>query len=181
MTTHANAVAEAVFKSFGYKYCPQCRAEMVARWTHGTTRRVCPDCGFIQFIGPKVSTAVLGLSAENQVALVQRTMKPQIGKWCLPGGFIDQGETPQEAARREYKEETGLEVEIMGLVEVYYYEDYRGSGILVLYWGRITGGTPQAGDDAGALAFFDYDHLPPLAFETNVHALALWHEGHFKV
>jgi ADP-ribose pyrophosphatase YjhB (NUDIX family) len=70
------------------------------------------------------------------------------------------GETPQVTAIRECQEESGYTVEITGLVDVYYYENYRGSGVLIMYKGRVVGGTAQAGDDAEAVAFFGPDELP---------------------
>lgn len=96
----------------------------------------------------------------------------------MPGGFIEQGETPQAAASRECQEESGYEVEIIGLIDVYYYENFRGSGLLVTYKGRIVGGRAQPGDDAVEVGFFGVDELPDnLAFNSNIQALAVWREG----
>ena len=150
---------------------------MEDREVYGKVRRVCPECRFVQFIDPKVSAAVLA-EKEGKVLLVKRSMEPARGSWCLPGGFIEMGETPQEAAARECKEETGLDVEISGLVDVYSYEDYRGRGVLILYKGQIVGGQLESGDDAAKVGLFGPNTLPaPIAFETNVRALAAWRES----
>jgi ADP-ribose pyrophosphatase YjhB (NUDIX family) len=132
----------------------------------------------VQFIDPKVGAAVLALSDDNRVLLVKRNAEPARGSWCLPGGFMDIGETPQATAMRECREESGYTVEISGLIDVYYYENYRGSGVLIVYKGRLVGGTAQPGDDADAAALFGPDELPQnIVFESNIEALSLWREG----
>ena len=91
---------------------------------------------------------------------------------------MELGETPQQAAGRECAEETGFEVEIERLVDVFYYEDYRGSGVLILYRGKIANGSAQAGDDVTEVGLFGPDELPDdIAFDTNVKALAAWRNG----
>jgi ADP-ribose pyrophosphatase YjhB (NUDIX family) len=171
---------EAASLRQGFKYCPRCRSEMTDRMAYGRARRVCadPECRFVQFVDPKVGAAVLAVSDDNRVLLVKRSVEPARGTWCLPGGFMETGETPQATAIRECWEESGYGVEITGLIDVYYYENYRGSGVLIVYKGRLVDGTAQAGDDADAVALFGPDELPDnIAFHSNLEALALWREG----
>jgi ADP-ribose pyrophosphatase YjhB (NUDIX family) len=166
--------AEAASLREGFEYCPRCSTKMVDKEVYGRVRRVCPACRFVQFIDPKVGAAVLA-EHEGQVLLVKRKMDPAKGSWCLPGGFMEMGETPQETASREVKEETGLKVEITDLIDVYYYEDYRGSGVLIMYKGQVVGGTPKPGDDAEAVGLFGPDELPEnIEFDSNLQALAAW-------
>ena len=171
---------EAASLRQGYRYCPRCRSEMVDRMAYGRLRRVCsdPECRFVQFIDPKVGAAVLAVSNDNRVLLVKRGVDPARGSWCLPGGFMEVGETPQATAVRECREESGYTVEITGLVDVFYYENYRGSGVLIMYQGRVVDGTAQAGDDAEAVAFFGPDEMPQnISFQSNLDTLAKWREG----
>jgi ADP-ribose pyrophosphatase YjhB (NUDIX family) len=171
---------EAASLRQGFKYCPRCGSEMVDRLAYGRLRRVCSDpaCRFVQFIDPKVGAAVLAVGDDNRVLLVKRSADPARGSWCLPGGFMDIGETPQASAVRECREESGYEVEITGLIDVYYYENYRGSGVLIVYKGRLVAGVAQPGDDADAVALFGPDELPEnIVFQSNVEALKLWREG----
>ncbi len=169
--------AEAALLRQGFLYCPRCRAEMVDREVYGKVRRVCSDCRFVQFIDPKVSAAVLA-EKDGRVLLTKRRMEPAQGSWCMPGGFMEMGETPQETAARECKEETGLDVEITGLVDVFSYRDYRGNGVLILYKGKITGGDLQSSDDADEVALFGPNELPEnIAFDSNLQALAAWQAG----
>jgi 8-oxo-dGTP diphosphatase len=173
--------AEAASLRQGFTYCPRCRTQLIDKHVYGRVRRVCPnpDCRFIQFIDPKVSAAVM-VEREGKVLLVKRTMDPGRGSWCFPGGFMEIGETPQVTAIRECKEESGLEVAITGLIDVYYYEDFRGSGVVIMYAGRVVGGEMQADpDETAALGFFGPDELPqPIEFDSNIKALARWRKSH---
>jgi ADP-ribose pyrophosphatase YjhB (NUDIX family) len=171
---------EAASLRRGFRYCPRCRTELVNRDVYGRIRRVCPaeSCRFVQFIDPKVGAAVFALSPDNRVLLVKRSMDPAKGSWCLPGGFMELNETPQETAARECKEESGFDVTITGLIDVFYYEDYRGSGVLIVYKGHITGGTPQTGDDSDEVGLFAADSVPdPIVFDSNIKVLAAWRDG----
>lgn len=169
--------AEAGALRLGFTYCPRCQAKLVDREVYGQVRRVCPDCRFVQFIDPKVGTAVLA-EHEGQVVLVKRSMDPGRGDWCLPGGFMEMWETPRQTTQRECREETGLEVEITGLIDVFYYENYRGSGVLIMYKGTVTGGELKAGDDAEEVRLFAPEALPKnIAFDSNIEVLAAWKKG----
>jgi len=172
--------AEAAALRQSFKYCPRCRTALVDREVYGRVRRFCPNCRFVQFIDPKVGAAVIALTDDNRVLLVKRAVDPAMGDWCLPGGFMEIGETPQQAAVRECLEETGYRVDpaALKLVDVFYYEDYRGSGVLIMYRGRIAGGAPMPGDDVSEVRLFGPDDLPEnIAFTTNIDALTRWREG----
>lgn len=134
----------------------------------GKARPACPTCGFIQFMEPKVGVGVMVVE-EGQILLVQRAMRPAIGQWTVPAGYLDYGEDPRQVAARETFEETGLVVEVGELVDVYHNPEAAaqgGASLFVLYRARVVGGVLQAGDDAAAAAFFALDHLPPLAFAS---------------
>ncbi len=161
-----------------YTYCPRCRAELEDRFVFGRTRRVCPGCGFVHFVDPKVGAGVMALTQDGKVVLVRRAVVPAIGSWCLPAGFVEYDEAPDQAAMRECLEETGLEVRLTGLLEVSQYSgDSRGPGILILYQGEVIGGEPRPDDDASEVAFFGPDELPDdIAFPSNRRVLARWQE-----
>jgi len=160
-----------------YAYCPHCRAEMEDEFVFGRTRRVCPACGFVHFLDPKVGAGVL-VEQDGKVVLVRRAVVPAIGAWCLPSGFVEYDESPADAAIRECLEETGLQVHLTGLLDVsQYVSDLRGPGILILYRAQIIGGEPHPGDDASQVGFFGPGELPDdIAFPSNRRALARWRE-----
>ena len=158
-----------------YRYCPRCAATLETRTVGDKRRRTCPDCDFIYFTDPKVGVGVAVIH-EDQILLVKRDMDPERGKWSLPAGFVDRGEDPQRTAIREVWEETGLEVQIEGLIDVYYNppSNKGGASIFILYQGQLLGGTLQAGDDAAEAEFFDRCELPALAFASTRDAIQRW-------
>jgi len=102
---------------------------------------------------------------DQGLVLVDRRKAP-LG-WALPGGFVEYGESLEEAAVREAKEETGLDVTLLGQFHSYSdpRRDPRQHVITTVFVARATG-TPKAADDAQALAVFSPDHLPAnLAFD----------------
>jgi 8-oxo-dGTP diphosphatase len=158
-------------------YCPQCGALLRDKTAFGQQRRYCSACDQIVFREHKVAAALLVTNSRNHILLARRAWEPQQGLWSLPAGFVDYGESPAEAAARECKEETGLAVEIQGLVDVIAGREHaRGADIVIVYRGRILGGDLVADDDAAEVGFFPLNDLPPLAFEATHRAVALWQE-----
>lgn len=146
---------------------------MVTQEYSGKPRRTCPACGFIHFTDPKVGVGVL-VQQEGKILLVRRTMKPEIGKWSIPAGYLDHGEDPRVTAVRETLEETNLRVEITGLLDVYHNPPQEGgASIFILYRARLLGGQLQAGDDADDARFFPLAQLPELAFASTRDAIRL--------
>ncbi len=106
----------------------------------------------------------------REVLLIRRGRTPYQGAWALPGGFIEPFEPPQDAARRELAEETGLEYTgPLALVGVYgdRGRDPRGWTVSAAYVGEIEGEAPPVlgGDDAEEARWFPIDALPALAFD----------------
>lgn len=102
---------------------------------------------------------------EPGIILIRRKNPPY--GWALPGGFVDYGETLEEAARREAKEETSLDVELISQFRTYSdpKRDPRFHTISTVYICRARG-LPEAGDDAREIGVFSHKNLPrPLAFD----------------
>ena len=134
------------------QYCPSCGRPVVRKFSHGRERPVCEHCGRIHFEEPKVAAGVL-IQHEGRVLLVRRIMEPKRGMWSLPAGFVDADEDPAEAAVREVREETGLEVVIEGLVDVFHGKEHpNGASIVIIYRGKVLSGEMLAGDDVDGVA-----------------------------
>ena len=125
----------------------------------------CPKCGEPSEIHRNpVPTVDIIIETKGGIVLIKRKNPPP--GWALPGGFVDYGESLEEAAIREAREETGLKVELSGQFHTYSDPDRdpRLHTISTVFIARAQG-EPVAGDDAGAAAIFTAENLPPLAFD----------------
>ena len=80
----------------GLKYCPRCAGTLVVSEVRGSRRLRCPDCSYILYMGPAAVACVLA-ERDGQILFVLRKYDPGKGKWCLPAGFMEAGEQPDEA------------------------------------------------------------------------------------
>ena len=114
---------------------------------------------------PKLMVDVV-IPAERGVVLIRRASEPFEGRWALPGGFVEVGETVEEAADREAAEETGLAVEVARLVGVYSdpERDPRGHNVSVAFLVRVLSGDLAAATDAAEAAVLDPSSVE-LAFD----------------
>lgn len=136
-----------------------------------TVMKTCPQCGyrFEEYVNPLPTVDViieLGTGEEpTPIVLIERRNEPQ--GWALPGGFVDYGETVEEAAIREAREETSLEVRLTALLGVYSQPDRdpRQHTISTVFVAE-SDGEPKAADDARRVVVVDPRQPPqPLAFD----------------
>jgi 8-oxo-dGTP diphosphatase len=116
---------------------------------------------------PLLAADCVVFDARGRVLLVRRKNPPFRGQYAIPGGFVEIGETVEEASRRELKEETGLEVGALRLVGVYAdpKRDPRGHTCSVVFLGRTTRTKIAAGDDAAAAEWVEDWRKLDLAFD----------------
>lgn len=131
------------------------------------TFRKCPRCGekSEQYRNP-VPTVDVIIELDGSGIVLIRRKNPPYG-WALPGGFVDYGESLEEAAVREAKEETSLDVTLLDQFHTYSdpKRDPRRHTITTVYMARARG-TPKAADDAAAIGIFRKDDLPEeMAFD----------------
>jgi ADP-ribose pyrophosphatase YjhB (NUDIX family) len=121
-----------------------------------------------------VAVGVL-IEQAGRLLLIRRGNDPERGKWSIPAGFVDAGENPARAAEREALEETGLQVQVTGVLDVYSRESQaEGADILIVYQARAVGGTLAPADDAEAAEYFEAEALPELAFSSTRQVIDRW-------
>ncbi len=149
------------------RFCPRCGAEADVRYPRSLT---CPACDYAAFYNPKPVACAIPCEADGRVWLLRRGFDPGRGLWTFPGGFVDLGESVEEAARRETLEELEIDVELTGLVGVYSRATDRV--MLVVYAGTIEH-EPQTTDEAPEVHAFPPNALPwdEMAFWSTTAAL----------
>ena len=126
----------------------------------------CPRCGYpVKVYKNPVPTVDIIIEVDGKIVLIRRKNEPY--GWAIPGGYIDYGESAENAAVREAKEETSLDVKLKGLLGVYSDPDRdpRGHTITTVFIAEAKG-KPKAADDAVEIGLFDKDNLPePIVFD----------------
>lgn len=156
------------------RFCPLCSAPLVRQAVPPDQREqaVCSTCCFVFYLNPKLVAGTVP-EQEGRILLTRRAISPGRGLWTFPGGFVDFGETVTDAALRETFEETGLRVELTGLLNVY---SYSGSPVIIVYRARVTGGALQSCAENDALEWMKPADIPwgKLAFPSTRDALREW-------
>jgi len=158
----------------GWKYCPRCASVLAG----DASRLECAACGFVAYASSVPGAEAVLLDDDGRVLLGRRRFEPRSGYWDLPGGFLEEGEEPLEALRREVREETGLEVEPLAFLGLWN-EPYEGRIVLCLTWLARGHGDPRPGDDLVELQWFAAHDIPwdELAFTHYPAALSAAFEG----
>jgi ADP-ribose pyrophosphatase YjhB (NUDIX family) len=154
----------------GWRLCPRCGHEL-ERGERG--HLACPACGSEYWANS--APAVQGLlERQGRVLLARRAIEPRLGHWDLPGGFLEEGEEALDGLRREFREETGLEVEPADWLGAFL-DPYHGYFVLGLTWLVHGDGEPHAADDVAELSWFGRDELPgEMAFASQERLLRGW-------
>ena len=159
----------------GWKFCPRCRSPLAPR----ETALECRECGLVAYPNPAVAACAL-VERDGRILLVRRAVDPERGKWDVPGGFVDEGEHPEDAVRRELREETGLEIEVgdfLGVWTDWYGDAADASFNVALVWRATADGEPAPADDVSETRWFGRDELPAaddLAFTSVALIVDAW-------
>ena len=146
-----------------YHYCPRCKSQL----TKLTTHLHCANCALKIYPNPSLAVALVAFNQKGEVLLNKRKIAPNPGSWDTVGGFVDVGETVEEAIKREFHEETQGSCEIVkywgSYPDVYGVEQ---SPTINLFFEVAIGDEKlKASDDAAELRFFPLQQLPQnLAF-----------------
>ena len=158
-----------------WRFCPRCGGPIGLDGRHA----VCAACGFEEWANaaPAVEALVV---RDGRLLLARRGVEPHLGRWDLPGGFLEEDELPLDGVRRELREETGLEIEVGEFLGAAL-EPYDRWTVLILAWAATApAGEPAAADDVAELRWFAPDELPraeEFAFRSHAERLARWAAG----
>jgi ADP-ribose pyrophosphatase YjhB (NUDIX family) len=143
------------------RFCPRCGAEAEVRFPRSIS---CSACGYGAYYNPKPVACSIPVDPDGRLILMRRATEPGRGRWTMPGGFVDLGESVEDAAVRECAEELGIEIELDGLVGVYSRADDR---IVVVVYAARALGEPRPTEEALEVRAF-------LPSEVPWQALAFW-------
>lgn len=153
------------------RFCRACGAPLHRERLDDATRWRCEGCGRCTYRNPAVGVAVVLIDA-GAILLGRRGRGPYAGRWCIPCGYVEWDEDIRDAARREMREETGLEVRLSDVLAVHSnFHDRARQTVGVWFRGEITGGTARPGDDLDALASYPLARPPELAFPTDARVI----------
>ena len=139
-------------------------------------RLTCPDCGFIAYENPKVVVGSVVADGGDRVLLCRRAIEPRSGFWTLPAGYMELGETVEEGARREAREEACARIALEGVLAVY--SIARIGQVQVIFRAALAEPGIAAGPESREVRFFAWDEIPweDIAFPSVRWALRAWRE-----
>ena len=126
---------------------------------HGDTheRDVCATCGFIDYVNPKIVTGSI-VRHEGKLLLCRRAIEPRVGFWTLPAGFMEVGETAEQAAMREAHEEANARIVIDRLLAVYSIP--RIAQVQIMYLAHLAEPAFSAGPESLEVMLAGWDEIP---------------------
>ena len=140
-------------------------------------RDVCVRCGFIDYQNPKIVTGSVASAPDGRILVCKRAIEPRAGFWTLPAGYMEMGESVEDAAQREAREEAGAKLTLDRVLAIYSVP--RIGQVQVMFRARLENpDTIAAGIESEEVALVAYDDLPweALAFPTVYWALRQWRE-----
>jgi ADP-ribose pyrophosphatase YjhB (NUDIX family) len=149
------------------RFCPRCAQPATVAYPRSIS---CPHCGYGAYYNPKPVAAAIPVTPAGAIILLRRAFDPGKDLWTFPGGFVDLGESVEDAAHREVREELDIAIELGPLVGVYSRADNRV--VLIVFAARTTD-EPRTTEEASEVKCFDRAGLPweRLAFASTREAL----------
>jgi len=148
-------------------FCPRCAQPADVDYPRSIA---CAHCGYGAYYNPKPVAAAIPTTPDDRIILLKRGFDPGKDLWTFPGGFVDLGESVEEAAQREAQEEIRATIELKTLIGVYSRPQDR---VILIVFAATTTDTPQTTDEAPEVATFSPDEIPweELAFWSTTNAL----------
>lgn len=138
-------------------------------------RRVCDSCGFVDYVNPKIVAGAVCVDDTGLILLCKRAIEPRRGYWTLPAGYMEEGESVEQAAAREAREEACADIAIDALLGVYSIP--RISQVQLMFRARLVSSV-AAGPESEEVALLPWEEIPwdNLAFPSVRWALQDWRE-----
>lgn len=163
-----------------FRCCPRCGAALAEP---GACPLVCGACGFAYYFNPAISAAGILLARDGSALFIRRGHEPGLGKLAFAGGFVDAGERPEDALRREVREEVGVDLESIAYLasspNQYTYRGVAYHVVDLIFVARITADSvPRVLDGVAAIEWHDPRTLDPglLAFPSMTAALRIYQQ-----
>ena len=175
--TEPEAAPERDLRPDTIRFCPLCGGSVLRQIVARDRREhpVCTGCGFVCYLHPKLVAVTIPVR-DGRVLLARRSIEPAHGFWTFPGGYVDWGEDVAAAARREMREEVGLDLAPAGLVGIYSYPN--APVVIVVYHVTVPEGLEAEADahEVSEIRYFAEADIPwdALAFRSTKEALADW-------
>ncbi|MCG8672306.1 MAG: NUDIX hydrolase [Pseudomonadales bacterium] len=168
------------------KFCSQCGSKVSLRIPEGDTRErhVCDSCGFIHYFNPRIIAGTVP-TVGSKVLLCRRAIEPRKGYWTLPAGFMENGETTQEAALRETWEEAEAKLNLDGLYSLFNLPHI--NQVYIFFRGEVIDGEFGVGEESLETQLFEEHEIPwdslafPTIYKTLKHFYADREAGEFQV
>ena len=159
-----------------FSFCPKCGGRLITKKLDHLPRLACDACEFVFYQTSKPTASAI-ITDHKRILLGKRRGDPRKGCWDIPGGFLEEGEHPEEGLRREMNEELGVEIEIIKFLGIFMdrYGPESDEHTLNIYYLVNILGEPRELDDLIGLQWFSVDSLPEdIAFENIREALEVW-------
>jgi ADP-ribose pyrophosphatase YjhB (NUDIX family) len=148
-------------------YCPKCGSKTIKKLEGRKKREFCNSCKKFYYKNPLVAVAAVCF-LKNGIVFVKRKYNPCKGFWTLPGGFVETGETVEDAVKRELKEETGLKAKKIRFLKVMTIKtDLFNTLILIGFVVEVKNSSLKSGDDAQSVRIIKINKLPLLTFKAH--------------
>ena len=140
-------------------YCIKCGGKTKNEIINGDNipRNRCEACNYIHYINPKIIVGALPYR-DDRVLLCKRNIHPGFGKWTLPSGFMEMGESLEQGAEREAKEEANLKLQLKKLYGTYSIPEI--GQVLFIYIGKIMNENFRAADETAEVNLFSISNIP---------------------